>query len=183
MIEENIKYELPIEKFDEQKAFDIINSRYQEFKERYNFTEIVFVCIGTPRITGDAFGPLVGSLVKDFGNKVHIYGNTYNPIMALNIYNRMDTIYKMHPRAFIVGLDACIDNDTDMIKIAYDSFKPGIGVNKQLGEYGDITILLSVGKPNNNNMSNSTFLSKVELSVVYSAAVKVAKLINRFGDE
>ena len=183
MIDKYIKYELPIEEFDEQKAFDIINLRYHDFKERYNFTEIVFVCIGTPKINGDAFGPLVGSLVKDFGSKVQIYGNTYNPIMALNVYNRMDTIYKKHPRAFIVGLDACIDSDKNMIKIAYDSFKPGTGVDKQLGEYGDVTIVLSVGKSNNNNMSNATFLRTVELSDVYSAAVKVAKLISRFGDD
>ena len=182
MIDKCIKYELPVEEFDEQKAYDVINLRYQDFKERYNFTEIVFVCIGTPKITGDAFGPLVGSLVKDFGTKVHIYGNTYNPIMALNVYTRMDTIYKKHPRAFIIGIDACIDSDANMIKIAYDSFKPGTGVNKQLGEYGDVTIVLSVGKPN-NSMSNTDFLGRVELSTVYSAAVKVAKLINRFGDD
>ena len=102
--------------------------------------------------------------------------------MALNVYTRMDTIYKKHPRAFIIGIDACIDSDANMIKIAYDSFKPGTGVNKQLGEYGDVTIVLSVGKPN-NGMSNTDFLSRVELSTVYSAAVKVAKLINRFGDD
>lgn len=48
--------------------------------------DIVLICIGTDRSTGDCLGPLVGTFLKRALVKhLHIYGTLENPVHAKNL--------------------------------------------------------------------------------------------------
>lgn len=73
---------------------------YQQFvndfsKELYNlpgkFSNLVFFCIGTDRITGDSFGPLVGYKLDYLFHQlnpqitIEVVGNLERPVCASNV--------------------------------------------------------------------------------------------------
>ena len=62
--------------------------------------DIVVLCIGTDRSTGDSLGPLVGEKLKFLvRNRVHIYGNLENPVHAKNIEETINNINILFPNA------------------------------------------------------------------------------------
>ena len=104
---------------------------------------IVFVCIGTDRSTGDALGPLIGTLLKEKEpHSFHVYGSLDEPIHALNLADKLTDIKKMHINPFIIGIDACLGRlkSVGIIQIGNGPVKPGSGVNKDLPAVGDIHI-------------------------------------------
>ena len=60
-----------------------------------SFNELVILCIGSDRITGDSLGPLVGhSLSKTPLKSTHIYGTLTQPVHALNLNKTISTFKK-----------------------------------------------------------------------------------------
>lgn len=59
--------------------------------------EMVFLCIGSDRSTGDSFGPLVGTMLKEKQVPYHVFGTLSEPVHALNLKNTLNekknTIY------------------------------------------------------------------------------------------
>ncbi|MEI5908391.1 spore protease YyaC [Bacillus spongiae] len=104
---------------------------------------IVFVCIGTDRSTGDALGPLVGSLLEEKHiSNFHIYGTLEDPIHAVNLTTKLKEITDKHVNPYIIGIDACLGRikSVGSIQIGKGPIKPGAGVNKELPEVGDMHI-------------------------------------------
>lgn len=66
--------------------------------------ELVFVCIGTDRSTGDSFGPWVGTLIHERGAP-HVIGTIHNPCDA-DHYEEM--IRDIPNTRKIVAIDACL---------------------------------------------------------------------------
>ena len=61
-----------------------------KIKEEKDFSKLVILCIGTDKIIGDCFGPLVGTkLLRKIGNidNVDIFGTIDSTIGFDNIYN------------------------------------------------------------------------------------------------
>ncbi|NSJ87437.1 DUF1256 domain-containing protein [Blautia hansenii] len=51
-----------------------------------NFSELVILCIGSDRITGDSLGPLVGHSLSRFSlPHARVYGTLDRPVHALNL--------------------------------------------------------------------------------------------------
>lgn len=68
--------------------FQFYNSFTRIFKLTYTFdySNIILLCIGTDRSTGDCLGPLVGYKLKALNtNDVFIYGTLQNPVHAKNL--------------------------------------------------------------------------------------------------
>jgi putative sporulation protein YyaC len=83
----------------------------KHYIKKPDYTEIVIVCIGTNRYSGDSLGPLVGSrLFERFEGHglVHIYGTLDKPIHALNIHKTIDHIAIKHRRPYVIAVDACL---------------------------------------------------------------------------
>ena len=56
------------------------------------FRELVFLCIGSDRITGDSLGPLIGYQLSPYCSRVfHVYGTLDDPVHALNLPDRIWT--------------------------------------------------------------------------------------------
>ena len=105
--------------------------------------DIVVLCIGTDRSTGDSLGPLVGEKLKFLvRNRVHIYGNLENPVHAKNIEETINNINILFPNAFIIAVDASLGSLANVGKVIIESkpLSPGYALNKDLPKVGDLSI-------------------------------------------
>ncbi|ABO51814.1 protein of unknown function DUF1256 [Desulforamulus reducens MI-1] len=105
--------------------------------------EVVIVCIGTDRSTGDCLGPLVGTkMTSQSDHDFVIYGTLDDPVHASNLNDKLDFITKVHPNAIIIAIDACLGHleNVGCINIGDGSLFPGAGVKKSLPAVGQIHI-------------------------------------------
>lgn len=113
-------------------------------------TEIILLCIGTDRSTGDCLGPLVGSKMAALNqNMFTIYGTLDQPVHAANLNEVIKEINQDHPDAMIMAIDACLGHleSVGYINIGNGSLQPGAGVNKDLPRIGSIYVtgIVNVG--------------------------------------
>ncbi|RJS60965.1 spore protease YyaC [Bacillus sp. PK3_68] len=136
---------------------------------------VVFTFIGTDRSTGDALGPLVGTLLQE--KKVpafHMYGTLEDPVHAVNLVEKLALIKKEHERPFIIGADACLGRlkSVGRIQVGKGPVKPGAGVNKQLPAVGDAHI---TGIVNISGFMEFFVLQNTRLHLVMSMARVIAE--------
>lgn len=107
-----------------------------------NHHEIVIVCVGTDRVSGDSLGPLVGTLLMEECRYAKVYGTLCNPVHAQNLKETIIHLETQHPEAFVIAVDACLGRAGNVEKIIMmkKPLKPGTGVNKDLPEIGHVTI-------------------------------------------
>ena len=66
-------------------------------KDGRMFRELVFLCIGSDRITGDSLGPLIGYQLSPYCSRIfHVYGTLDDPVHALNLPDRISYIHSRH---------------------------------------------------------------------------------------
>jgi putative sporulation protein YyaC len=101
--------------------------------------EIIFLCIGSDRSTGDSLGPLVGTILKDKNTPFPIYGTLQAPVHALNIKKVLKEIHNTFENPFIIGIDACLGDESKIgtIFIVEGAFIPGKALKKDLPSVGD----------------------------------------------
>lgn len=154
---------------------------YQE-KIRRSYFEIVFLCIGTDRIIGDAFGPLVGSKLEEKLERYNIfnlsiYGTLNENISYNNVKEKIRIIKEKHKRACIVVIDAALAKEENVGKIFVTKEKMllGKGLNKAKIEIGDISIKAVVGKNYKLPKYNFSSLQNISLNNVIELANIVAE--------
>ncbi|MDF2594047.1 MAG: sporulation protein YyaC [Clostridia bacterium] len=132
--------------------------------------ELVIVCIGTDRATGDSLGPLIGYKLKDLKyGKVSTYGTLDEPVHAKNLQDMIENIKLLHPNALVVAIDACLGAMANVgcITIGQGSIRPGAGVQKELPPIGHIHI---TGIVNFSSLMNMVILQNTRLSLVMKMA-------------
>lgn len=105
--------------------------------------DIVILCIGTDRSTGDSLGPIVGDKLKFLvRDHVFLYGNLENPVHAKNISEINSLIIKNHSNPYIIAIDASLGNLQDVGKVVIESkpLSPGLALNKNLPAIGHLSI-------------------------------------------
>lgn len=105
--------------------------------------DIVILCIGTDRSTGDSLGPLVGDKLKFLvREKVFLYGGLEDPVHAKNLIETIDNINSNHKSPFIIAIDASLGPLQNVGKIIIESkpLTPGAALNKNLPPIGDLYI-------------------------------------------
>lgn len=121
---------------------------YENLKEIINENrEIIFICIGTDRCTGDSLGPLVGYKLKSFyrempKNNIYIYGSLESPVHSKNISNIIDKIKANFNNPYIIAIDSCLGkiNNIGKVFVNNNPIFPGLAVNKELPPVGDLSI-------------------------------------------
>lgn len=142
-----------------------------------SFRDIVFVCIGTDRSTGDSYGPFVGTfLEKQTLPGCKVYGTIDNPVHALNLEETLAHIKKVHIHPFIIGVDASLSNTKTVEHISFEkgSIKPGAAMKKDLPSVGEFSIsgFVNVGGGLSFFVLQNTRLSVVmKLAEVTAAAI------------
>jgi putative sporulation protein YyaC len=101
--------------------------------------EIVVLCIGSDRSTGDSLGPLVGTKLKERKVSLPVYGTLEEPVHALNLKKVLKEIRKNHKNPFILGIDACLGDESQigMVFFREGPFTPGNAISKSLPSIGD----------------------------------------------
>jgi len=99
----------------------------------------VFICIGSDRSTGDAFGPLVGSELLRYFPDIPVYGTLDEPVHALNLSSVLEHISTAHPKARMFAIDAALGEQAMLGRLHVDTGPvfPGRGVQKNLPAVGD----------------------------------------------
>ncbi len=127
----------------------------------------VIICVGSDLAIGDSLGPIIGSeLNQKLNGKAYVYGTLDSPITAKEIKTVFNTVNKLHPKSKILVIDAAVGDQEEIgkIKIKDTGLKPGLGVNKNLEEIGDVSIIGIVSNKENpeNNIYNETRLNLVK---------------------
>ncbi|PAV28481.1 spore protease YyaC [Virgibacillus profundi] len=140
--------------------------------------EYVIVCIGTDRSTGDALGPLTGTLFSEMKPKhMTVYGTLHKPVHATNLNEYTDIIKSNHSNPFIIAIDACLGKTTSVGHLIAGAgpLKPGAALNKPLPSIGNIHI---TGVVNISGFMEYSVLQNTRLSVVVDMAQKIAELLD-----
>ncbi len=139
-----------------------------------DWRELVFLCIGSDRITGDSLGPLIGHHLSQYcWPHIFVYGTLENPVHALNLEEMIQQIKKRHPLALVVAIDASLGSKKHIgfITLGTGSIRPGSGVNKDLPHVGDIFI---TGIINVSGTFEHFLLQTTRLSTVINMADSIA---------
>lgn len=152
--------------------FSVMLSKYISALYKPPYKELVLLCIGTDRSTGDALGPIVGhklinSLYKHDG--VYIFGTLDDPVHAKNLKQKIDEIYSSLENPFVVAIDASLGkmSSIGLLTVGEGPVKPGAGVNKDLPHVGDIHI---TGIVNLGGYMEYLILQNTRLSLVMNMA-------------
>ena len=138
-------------------------------------SEIIFLCIGTDRSTGDSLGPLTGYKLRESRmQRIQIMGTLERPVHAMNLDRSMELVRLKYPNHVVVAVDASVGNQDHVgcITLGRGSLRPGLGVSKDLEAVGDIFITGIVG---GYSSQDPLMLQSVRLSVV----MKMADYISR----
>ncbi|MFC3788827.1 spore protease YyaC [Paenibacillus sp. GCM10012307] len=136
--------------------------------------EMLFVCIGTDCSTGDAFGPLIGSLLKEQG-WLHVIGTMKQPCDA----NRLAALEEeILPGKIVFAIDACLGKPLSVgsYLAAEGPIRPAQAVGAiwpQVGNYSIAGVVNMIGpKP-------YMTLQTTSLHTVMQMAATVAELIGK----
>lgn len=137
---------------------------------------LVFLCIGTDRVTGDCLGPLVGHrlIQNDFRKKEwDVFGTLKKPVHAGNLDDVTCRLSQMRPKPFVVAVDACLgDKDhIGLVTLSKNGIFPGQGVNKHLPLIGDLSI---TGIVNSAGRAGLHRIQSTRLSLVMDLADYIA---------
>ncbi len=133
----------------------------------------ILICIGSDLVLGDSLGPLVGTFLKQKKFRGYIYGTLNAPITAKEVEYAKTYTKLMHPNSIVIAIDAAVGNSDDvgLIKVQNGGLKPGLGVNKNLGSIGEISI---IGIVASKSIENYNLLNLTRLNLIYKMAQKIA---------
>jgi putative sporulation protein YyaC len=179
MIEYRYSYKDPVVV---QKIAQTICDLRQEL-DRDQTRQLVIVCIGTDRSTGDSLGPLVGTFIREkLIDKLTVYGTLDEPVHALNLRECLNNI-KQIKNPLIIAVDASLGREKSVgdIIIGKGSLIPGIGVNKELPKIGDIFIkgIVNIDASHFSNSFTHLILQNTRLGLVWKMANVIARGIEK----
>ena len=81
------------------------------------WSELIFLCIGSDRVTGDCLGPYIGhQLSQKEIHGVYVYGTLCHPVHALNLEKASDFIHTHHPQGLVIAIDARSEEHTSELQ-------------------------------------------------------------------
>lgn len=135
--------------------------------------DIVILCIGTDRSTGDALGPLTGSKLRSLRQYPHIFGTLADPVHATNLPDTLRFIGGLFANPYLIAVDACLGKleNVGCVTLGPGPLRPGAAVNKDLPPVGDacITGIVNVG-----GFMEHLVLQSTRLSLVFDMAEIIA---------
>ena len=154
------------------------------------YSNVIFLCIGTDRLIGDAFGPIVGSRLTTLLNgseRLNVIGNLNNTVSLCNINSHMlrrsfilnatlQNIRNTYTNPFIVAIDAALSTTAQIgsIKVSSGGVCLGSSLYRQGITVGDMSIRGIVGKNCRNANQNMIVLQNIPLNRVVNMAEVVA---------
>ncbi|MFO7273925.1 MAG: spore protease YyaC [Bacillota bacterium] len=138
---------------------------------------LAILCIGTDRSTGDALGPLVGTLLTRGEalreTQVRVLGTLDEPVHAGNLERVLAGLAAERSSTTVVAIDACLGRSENVgsISVGTGPLQPGAGVNKTLPPVGDLFV---TGTVNVGGFMEYFVLQNTRLSLVMRMAEIIA---------
>jgi len=134
------------------------------------------VCVGTDRSTGDALGPLVGTLLGQDPSPLPfaVLGSLRSPVHAGNLHELLPRLQTAAAQGPVVAIDACLGSfeSVGSVQVHRGPLKPGAGVRKELPPIGDLAVMATV---NVGGFMEYVVLQNTRLGVVYEMAAMIAE--------
>lgn len=159
----------------EHKNFvENLGSRLYRYSIKNKFSNIIFVCIGTNKIVGDSFGPLVGeNLKKNIESEyIQIYGTLDKTVNYLNIFQIRKVIANKYNKPCIITIDSALSKTEEVGKsfINWGGIELGKAINKGLYFDSNINIKTVIGKARKSDLNNIIELQKVDEDFISNLA-------------
>lgn len=158
--------------YQDIRAADILARALQILVQRNR--KVLVVCIGDNKVPGDAFGPVVGSLIADL--PIGVVGTLQNIVGTTKLRTFTDIIPTMYPGYKIIAVDAAVGPSVGYIAIRNKPLKPRGGLGEALEEIGDISVIGVTADP---GMWPFLSLLWVNPVMVNEMAMVVAKAFRR----
>ena len=145
--------------------------------------EIIILCIGSDRSTGDSLGPLIGHRFRDYISPgMYLIGDLNQPVHAANLNYCIKSMQKTFDNPFIIAIDASLgkEDHIGMMTLGSGPLKPGLGVKKKLPEVGDLHI---TGIVNSSHDMESSTLQTTRLSIIFQIADAIVLALRTFNDD
>lgn len=110
------------------------------------FSDYIFLCVGSDKIIGDSYGPLVGEKLKEnfknMYNNIKVYGTLEEPISAVNLEKKVREIYKTYQHPCIIAIDSAFGREDKIgtIFVTDTKMQCGKATGKNIIKVGDISI-------------------------------------------
>jgi putative sporulation protein YyaC len=138
-----------------------------------SWDDVIFVCIGTDRSTGDSLGPIVGTKLKELG--YNVLGELDNTVNATNL---VDVLPKIPQDKVVIAVDACLGQTSSVGKVKFldGPVYPGAGVGKDLPPVGDyhFTGIVNIG-----GFMEYFVLQNTKLSLIMGLADEIVDQIRK----
>lgn len=134
---------------------------------------IVFICIGSDRSTGDSFGPLVGTMLQEYGWP-NVIGSLEKPCDAHAVEHTVRTVHK---DAVVIAIDACLGKPSSVGRfiVTEGPLQPGKAIGRRLPAIGQYSI---AGVVNANGPKAYWMLQTTSLFQVIQMAREAADAIH-----
>jgi len=128
------------------------------------------LCVGTDRSTGDAFGPLVGSLLQEAGYP-YIIGTLDRPCDSETLAGRLKEVPAGAP---VLAVDSAVGESVGFFQLSAEPLAPGKSLGKPLPKVGQAS-LCGIVCPNRANPYSA--LQTASLQLVLGMADEAARAI------
>lgn len=128
--------------------------------------DIVIVCFGTNAISGDALGPMVGTLLtQKYNVPAFVYGTDESTVNGKNMAKWLSFIKAVHKDAIFIAVDASLGkaDKVGQIVLRTDGVCPS-GVTGKSERFGDIGILGIVAQNHKDALMQLMCVSPLEVS-------------------
>ena len=120
------------------------------------------LCVGTPKLIGDAIGPLVGTMLEglDLPLDIRIIGTLRDPVTSKNYNKRLKEV---RPGKHLVVIDAAVGSKYPSIEFIEGPLQPGSALTSKLQPIGDSAVKCYTGRDLRHFMS-------CDLNIIYTMA-------------
>lgn len=136
-------------------------------------SDITYFFIGSDLSTGDCFGPLTGTLLKNIGYK-NIIGSLDDTVHAGNLEEKL---LQVPGGSFIVAVDAMMGHYKEVGNLFFlqGPIKPGAAFNRELPPVGKASIVFNVAP---SGLANFLVLGSCSMNKIWQGANLLARTIN-----
>lgn len=149
--------------------------------DNFNYSDVIFLCIGTNKVVGDSFGPIIGEILKNNIKhpKINIIGNLKYNVNANNIIKITQKINKKYYKPYIVSIDSALGDKflVGKIYVLKNKLDVGKALKKDLCKIGDVSIKGIVGINKKDSKENFKILQNVNKDFIYELSQKTSKFI------
>ena len=161
-----------------QSAYELKEGLVKLFRSHHiQSRELVIMCIGSDRSTGDSLGPLIGYKLEKFHIPgISVRGTLSEPVHAANLAENLERVNSSYRHPFVLAVDASLGTHEHIgyVTLSEGPLRPGLGVKEELPDVGDIHI---TGIVNFSGMMESLLLQTTRLSMVMQLADVISKAI------